>query len=113
MKAMIPALLLAVALPVAAQPQGQMAQQSPAQMFMQQKDADQDGKVTMEEFQQPTAEQLKSMEEQFKYMDKNGDGGVTMDELEAFHQEMQQRMQQMQQQQMQQQQMQRGGQQYR
>jgi Skp family chaperone for outer membrane proteins len=108
MKSMIPALLLAMALPVAAQPQGQMAQQSPTQMFMEQKDANKDGKVTLDEFQKPTAEQLKGMEEQFKYMDKNGDGGVTTDELEAFHQEMQQRMQQMQQQQMQ-----RGGQQYR
>ena len=109
MKYFLPALLLAAALPVAAQPQGQMPQGSQAQMFMEQKDADKNGQVSLEEFQQPTADQLKAMEEQFKYMDKDGDGGVTMEELEVFQQEMQQRMMQMQQQQMQQQQMQRGG----
>jgi len=107
MKYFLTALVLAAALPVAAQPQGQgqMPQGSQAQMFMEQKDADKNGQVSLEEFQQPTADQLKAMEEQFNYMDKDGDGGVTMEELETFQQEMQQRMMQMQQQQ----QMQRGG----
>lgn len=89
MKPYIMAVLVAAALPVAAQqPGGEQA--SPSQMFMQQMDANQDGTVSLEEFQKPT-------NEQFKYMDKNGDGGVTSDEVDAFHQEMQQRMQQMQQ----------------
>ena len=98
MKPVIPALLLAAAFPVAAQQPGS-DMPSPSQMFMQQMDANQDGAVTLEEFQQPT-------NEQFKYMDKNGDGRVTADEAEAFHAEMQQRMQQ----QMQQMQQQGGGQ---
>ena len=91
MRPVITALLVAAALPVFAQQQGG-DMPSPSQMFMQQMDANQDGAVTLEEFQKPT-------NEQFKYMDKNGDGRVTGDEAEAFHQEMQQRMQQMQQQQ--------------
>ena len=61
------------------------------------KDANKDGKVTLEEFQAPTEAELQAMEQQFKYMDKNGDGALTTDELEIFMQEMQQRMQQMQQ----------------
>ena len=89
MKSALPALLLAAALPVAAQPQG-ANQPSPSQMFMQQMDENQDGKVTLEEF-------LKPHQEQFAYMDKNGDGAITADEADAFIQEMKQRMQQMQQ----------------
>lgn len=101
MKSLLTGLLLAVALPVAAQ---QGANQPPnPEMFMQMKDTNKDGKVTLEEFQAPTEQQLQAMEQQFKYMDKNGDGVLTADELEIFMQEMQQRMQQMQQMQMQQQ----------
>ena len=109
MKTLFPALLLAVSLPVAAQQPGGAMGGSPSQMFMQQMDANQDGSVSLEEFQKPT-------NEQFKYIDKNGDGNLTADEVETFHQEIQQRMQQMQQQQMQmqqqQQQQQQGGGQY-
>ena len=96
MKPLVTALLLAAALPVAAQPQGANQPPSP-EMFMQMKDANQDGKVTLEEFQTPTSEQLKAMEQQFIFMDKNSDGALTADEVEAVMQEMQQRMQQMQQ----------------
>lgn len=102
MKPLFSALLLAVAMPVAAQ---QGAGQAPSpEVFMQMKDTDKDGKVTMEEFKAPTPEQVQAMEQQFAYMDKNGDGVITADEVEAFMQEMQQRMQQMQQQMMQRQQ---------
>ena len=85
MKSIITAVLLVAAAPLAAQTQGGNMP-SPSDMFMQQMDTDQDGKVSLEEFQRPT-------NEQFKYMDKNGDGAVTGDEVAAFHQEMQQRMQ--------------------
>jgi hypothetical protein len=93
MKPLVTALLLAATLPVAAQPQGANQPPSP-DMFMQMKDANQDGKVTLEEFQAPTSEQLKAMEQQFIYMDKNSDGALTADEVETVMQEMQQRMQQ-------------------
>lgn len=93
MKPLVTALLLAAALPVAAQPQGANQPPSP-EMFMQMKDANQDGKVTLEEFQTPTSEQLKAMEQQFIYMDKNSDGTVTADEVDVVIKELQQRMQQ-------------------
>ena len=96
MKKLVPALLMATALPVAAQPQQGANAPSPTEMFMQQLDADKNGAVSEEEF-------LKPNREQFGYMDKNSDGSVTQDEIEAFHKEMQQRMQQMQMQQQQQQ----------
>jgi prolyl-tRNA synthetase len=105
MKTLFPALLLAVSLPVVAQQPGGAMGGSPSQMFMQQMDANQDGSVSLEEFQKPT-------NEQFKYIDKNGDGNLTADEVETFHQEIQQRMQQMQQMQQQQMQQQQGGGQY-
>jgi len=85
MKPIITTLLPVAAAPLVAQPQGGNAP-SPSEMFIQRMDTDHDGKVTLEEFQRPT-------NEQFKYMDKNGDGAVTADEADAFHQEMQQRMQ--------------------
>lgn len=86
MKPIVTALLLCAALPVMAQQPGANAP-SPTQMFMQQMDANQDGQITLEEFQRPT-------NEQFKYMDQDGNGAVTAEEAEAFHQQMQQRMQQ-------------------
>lgn len=94
MKPIVTALLLSAAFPLMAQQQGANTP-SPSEMFMQQMDANKDGQITLEEFQRPT-------NEQFKFMDKDGNGAVTAEEADAFHQQMQQRMQQMQ--------MQRGGQ---
>jgi Ca2+-binding EF-hand superfamily protein len=60
-------------------------------MFMQNLDTNKDGKVSKEEY-------LKPGEEQFRQIDKNGDGAITRDEADAYHKEMQQRMEQMRQQ---------------
>ncbi len=84
MKKCFAVLLFAVATPLAAQQQ----QPDPAKMFMQQMDANKDDKVSLEEFRKPT-------DMQFQQMDKNGDGYISADEAEAFHKEMQQRMEQM------------------
>lgn len=65
----------------------QPPQGSASKMFMQQMDANKDGKVSKEEF-------LKPQEEMFKLIDKDGDGSVTEAEAAAFAQEMHQRMQQ-------------------
>lgn len=116
MKTIAPMLLLAFAAPVAAQSQGGgmpgygqqsgQARPDPAQMFIQQLDADKDGKVSLEEFLAPG-------KKQFAQIDKNGDGYITQDEAQAFQEEMRKRMeqmrQQMQQQRGQQQQQQPGG----
>jgi Ca2+-binding EF-hand superfamily protein len=97
MKKMI---LLLAALPCLA-----LAQQPPAdmgnmpdmgQLFLEQMDIDKDGKVTLEEFRQPT-------DEKFRAMDFNKDGVVTAEEARNFARMMIQRMQQMQRQMMQQQ----------
>lgn len=64
---------------------------SMSQMFMRQFDADQDGKVTLAEFQTPSSMQ-------FKQMDRDSNGHVSVDEIDAMAAEMQKRMQEMQQQ---------------
>jgi Ca2+-binding EF-hand superfamily protein len=86
--------LLAVAAPLLAQQQGRQPP-SPAEGFMMQFDANQDGEVSLQEFKDP---QMEALEQQFDYMDKNDSGTVDSAEIDAFSQEMQQRMQQMQQQ---------------
>jgi Ca2+-binding EF-hand superfamily protein len=58
--------------------------------FFKQLDTDQDGKISSEEFLQPTRAQ-------FDYMDSNGDGNVDRSELRAFNDDMQKRMREMQQ----------------
>ena len=94
MKILITAALLAVAAPLAAQTAGGKAQ-NPSDAFMGRFDANQDGKVTLEEFKTP---QIKMLEQQFTFMDKNTDGSVDNVEIDAFAKEMQQRMEQMRQQ---------------
>lgn len=101
MKNIAPMLLLAFAAPVAAQSQGGGmpgygqpqggARPDPAQMFIQQLDANKDGKVSLEEFLAPGTRQ-------FGQIDKDGDGYITPDEAKAFQEEMQKRMEQMRQQ---------------
>lgn len=76
----------------AQQPPAQAPEGSPVKMFIMQLDADKDGKISLEEFILP-------QQEQFKFMDKDGDGYITEAEFEAFAQEMRQRMQQQMQQQ--------------
>ena len=60
------------------------------ELFLEQMDADKDGKVTLDEFRKPS-------DEQFAFMDTNKDGVVTADEARAYARMMMQRMQQMQQ----------------
>jgi hypothetical protein len=88
MKKLFPALLIAFAVPAIAQPP-----QDPAAGFLGQFDSNKDGKVTFEEFKAP---QLEGIEQQFRYMDKNGDGGIDTAEITAFTEEMHERMMQMQ-----------------
>ena len=73
--------------------QGQMPDM--AAMFMRQFDADENGKVTMAEFIQPSQERL---EQQFKEMDSNGDGVIDRQEIDKVAEMMRQRMEQMRQQ---------------
>jgi Ca2+-binding EF-hand superfamily protein len=61
------------------------------QVFLQQLDADKDGKVTQAEFRAPR-------DKTFSIMDTNKDGVVDADEARDFSRMMMQRMQQMQQQ---------------
>jgi len=78
MKKFVPVLLLAIAAPA-------LAQQShdPVADFMGRFDTNKDGKVTLEEFEAPQQEAIK---QQFRYMDKNGDGNLDDDELQALGQ---------------------------
>jgi Ca2+-binding EF-hand superfamily protein len=85
---LLPVILIAFAAPALAQ--------DPAEGFLQNFDADGDGKVSLQEFKAP---QVQSIEEQFRYMDKNQDGALDTDEIAGFHDEMRQRMEQMHQQQ--------------
>jgi len=94
MKGMTIAAMLFLAAPLYAQTGGQP--QNPAEGFMMRFDQDKSGGVTLEEYKGP---QIQSMEQQFSYMDKNGDSVVDEGEINAFLEEMRQRMQQMQQQQ--------------
>ncbi len=86
MNTIAPALLFALATPLAAQQQGQTVP-DPSEQFMQELDTNRDGNVTRQEFMKPT-------EDGFREMDKNGDGLLTKPEVDAYAKEMQQRMQQ-------------------
>lgn len=77
--------LLAMSTPALAQ-QGQPPDLN--QMFFKQFDRDGNGRVDRAEFLQPT-------EAQFDHMDKNKDGTLEPGEVQAFNDEMEQRMQQM------------------
>ncbi len=83
----ISALAVLLAAPALAQ------NQDPAQVFLKTFDANNDGKVSRDEYVQP---QMQNIKKQFDYMDKNKDGQVDSGEASAFAQEMQQRMQKMQ-----------------
>lgn len=84
-------LLLLPALSSAQQPPGD-APRSMADAFMQQLDANKDGRVSESEFLEPH-------KRQFKNMDSNRDGGIDQAEIKAFEQQMRQRMEQRRQQQ--------------
>jgi Ca2+-binding EF-hand superfamily protein len=88
MKYLMPALALLLAGPVLAQSQQQM---DPSQVFLKTFDANNDGKVSRDEYVKPQVQQI---DKQFSYMDKNGDGSVDGGEAAAFAEEMRQRMQQ-------------------
>jgi Ca2+-binding EF-hand superfamily protein len=86
------ALVFASPLALAQQPpqQGQMpAMPDLEQMFFQQFDTNQDGVVSKQEFLKPT-------EAQFDHMDKDGNGNLDRNEVKAFNEEMERRMQEMQ-----------------
>lgn len=89
MRYLIPAIALLMAAPVFAQ--GTPA--DPSQVFLKTFDADQDGKVSRDEYVKPQVQQI---EKQFDYMDKNKDGSVDAGEAAAFAEEMRERMQRMQ-----------------
>jgi hypothetical protein len=76
MKPIFPALLLALAAPLAWGQGG-----DPVKFFLQEYDSDGDGSVTREEYLKPFAGE-------FAEMDLNGDGVVGNDEAEAFAQKM-------------------------
>ena len=95
MKRIAPVLLLALATPLAAQPQQQNVPE-PSERFMQELDTNRDGKVTLQEFMKPT-------EDGFREMDENGDGFLTKPEVDAYSKKMQEQMQQQYQQRQQQQ----------
>ncbi len=90
MRYLIPAIALIISTPVFAA-QGPAA--NPSQVFLKTFDADNNGKVSKDEYVKPQVQQI---EKQFDYMDKNKDGNVDAGEAEAFAEEMQQRMQKMQ-----------------
>ena len=86
--------VLAALFATAAMAQGQAPQQDPGQAFVQNFDANKDGKVSKEEFLQPA-------QAQFKHMDRNGDGFISLDEARAAAEERRRQMEQMRQQQQQ------------
>jgi len=88
--------LLAISMPLAAQtPGGPPQGQDPGEVFMQRFDANKDNVVSLDEFKAP---QIKMLEQQFTFMDKNKDGNIDRDEVDQFAQEMRNRMEQMRQQ---------------
>ncbi len=96
--------LLALSIPLAAQAQGQAPSEHDfskmAKDLIVKFDSNKDGKVSMEEFTAPG-------QEQFKGIDKNGDGSLTEDETKgAIEEEVQARAKQMEQMQQQMKQMQ-------
>lgn len=60
------------------------------EMFFKQFDTNQDGQVSQAEFLKPT-------EEQFRHMDRDGNGVLDNAEVKAFNEEVQQRIREMQQ----------------
>jgi Ca2+-binding EF-hand superfamily protein len=81
---------LVFASPLALAQQGQMpAMPDLEKMFFQQFDTNQDGVVSKQEFLKPT-------EAQFNHMDKDGNGALDRNEVKAFNEEMERRMQEMQ-----------------
>ncbi len=84
--------LAALSSPLLAQSVPEGAPPSMSDAFMQQMDADKDGKVTKTEF-------LKPHESQFAHMDKNQDGSIDKAEIDAFADEMRQHMEKLKQQQ--------------
>ena len=84
--------LIAMSSPLLAQQAPQGAPPSMSDAFMQQLDADKDGKVTKAEF-------LKPYDAQFAHIDKNQDGSIDKAEIDAFSEAMRQHMQQIKQQQ--------------
>ncbi len=89
MRYLISAIALIMAVPVFAE--GKSA--NPSQVFLKTFDADNNGKVSRDEYVKPQAQQI---EKQFDYMDKNKDGNVDAGEAEAFAEEMRHKMQKMQ-----------------
>lgn len=84
--------LIAMSSPLLAQEAPQGTPPSMSDAFMQQLDADKDGKVSKAEF-------LKPYDAQFAHIDKNQDGSIDKAEIDAFAAEMRQHMQQLKQQQ--------------
>ena len=84
--------MLAMSSPLLAQPAPEDAPSSMSDAFMQQLDADKDGKVTKTEF-------LKPNEAEFAHIDKNQDGSIDKAEIDAFADEMRQHMEKLKQQQ--------------
>ena len=80
------------ALLIASAPAFALAQQGQApdldQMFFQQFDTNGDGRVDKQEFLRPT-------EQQFDHMDRDENGVLDPDEVRAFNQEMQRKMQEL------------------
>ncbi len=104
-KYLLPALTLAAVLPLAVQaqpgagpgPAPAPGQGDPAKEFFLQFDANKDGSVSKDEFTKPQLEAVgKQLEQQFKFMDKDGNGKVDSAEMAAFMQEMQKMQEQMQ-----------------
>ena len=83
---------IAFSSPLLAERAPQGAPPSMSDAFMQQLDADKDGKVSKAEFLAPH-------EAQFAHIDKNQDGSIDKAEIEAFAAEMRQHMEQLKQQQ--------------
>ena len=75
--------VLLLAFPIVA-----VAQDDPVKLFFDRMDTNKDGKVVLEEFQRPVAEN-------FKRIDANGDGGINPAEAKAFGEKMRRRMRQM------------------
>ena len=96
MKYLLATSLLAAAVSASAQSEKAPKMPDPGESFMLQFDRDKNGLVTLDEFKAP---QVKAIEQQFKHMDKNADGNVERAEVDAFAQDMRQRMEQMQEQQ--------------
>jgi Ca2+-binding EF-hand superfamily protein len=88
-KSIIAAMFLSATVLAQQPPMGQQQMPDLEGMFFQQFDKDQDGTVSKAEFLRPT-------EAQFDHMDRNDDGVIDRAEVQAFNEEMQQRLEEMQ-----------------